>query len=115
MRILLQEVNVLKSVLNTIRSRGHSTSTPRANPTILCICVVRIYWAEWLFITFIFNLEIKKDVLRENGKKQNAPSERSLKKGLANSGYSEDITDKIWKWYNPPELNNCKLKNNKSI
>jgi len=47
---------------------------------------------------------------RQNGKKQNAPSERSLKKGLANSGYFEDITDKIWKWYNPPELNGGKLK-----
>ena len=40
---------------------------------------------------------------RKNGKKQNAPSERSLKRVLANSGYSEDIADKIWKWYNPPE------------
>jgi len=47
---------------------------------------------------------------RQNGKKQNAPSERWLKRVLANSGYSEDIADKIWKWYNPPELKGSKLK-----
>jgi hypothetical protein len=47
---------------------------------------------------------------RQNGKKQKAPSERSLKKVLANSGYSEDIADKIWKWYNPSELNGSKLQ-----
>ena len=38
---------------------------------------------------------------RQNGKKQNAISERSLKRVLADSGYSEDVADKIWKWYNP--------------
>jgi hypothetical protein len=47
---------------------------------------------------------------RQNGKKQDAPSEGSLKRVLANSGYSEEIADKIWKWYNPPELNGSKLK-----
>jgi hypothetical protein len=47
---------------------------------------------------------------RKNGKKREAPSERSLKRVLANSGYSEDIADKIWKWYNPPELKGGKLK-----
>jgi hypothetical protein len=47
---------------------------------------------------------------RQNGKKQDAPSERSLKCVLANSGYSENTADKIWKWYNPPELNGSKPK-----
>jgi hypothetical protein len=47
---------------------------------------------------------------RQNGKKQNAPSERSLKRGLASIGYSEDVADKIRKWYNPPELNTSKPK-----
>jgi hypothetical protein len=46
----------------------------------------------------------------QNGKKQDAPSEQSLKRVLANSGFSEDIADKIWKWYNPPELNGSNLK-----
>jgi hypothetical protein len=41
---------------------------------------------------------------RENSKKQNAPSVQSLKKTLANSGYSENIADKIWKYYNLQEL-----------
>ena len=49
---------------------------------------------------------------RQNGKKQNAPSERLIKRVLANSGYSEDIADKIWKWYNPPELNGTSQKSN---
>ena len=33
--------------------------------------------------------------------KHKAPSERVLKRVLANSGYSENAMDKIWKWYNP--------------
>ncbi|MGD0644973.1 MAG: hypothetical protein ABSA75_08725 [Candidatus Bathyarchaeia archaeon] len=49
-------------------------------------------------------------MLRENGKKRKAPLEQSLKKVLANSGISEDAADKIWKWYNTPELNGSKLK-----
>jgi hypothetical protein len=49
---------------------------------------------------------------RQNGKKQNAPSESSLKKSLASSGYSDDVADKIWKWYNPPELNGTSQKSN---
>jgi hypothetical protein len=52
---------------------------------------------------------------RQNGKKQDAPSEGSLKRVLANSGFSEDIADKIWKWYNPPELSGTRRKNNSSI
>ena len=48
---------------------------------------------------------------RQNDKKQNAPSEpSSLKKVLADSGYSNEIANKIWKWYNPPDLNGSKLK-----
>ena len=47
---------------------------------------------------------MKKSLLQQQkGKKKYAPSERSLRKTLANSGYSRDIADKIWKWYNPPE------------
>jgi hypothetical protein len=33
---------------------------------------------------------------RQHGKK-------ALKELLANSGYSENVTDKVWKWYNPPK------------
>jgi hypothetical protein len=33
-------------------------------------------------------------------KKQHSPSERSFKKYLTNSGYSEATIDKIWKYYN---------------
>jgi hypothetical protein len=47
---------------------------------------------------------------RQNGKKQCSPSERSLKRGLANSGYSKDIADKIWKCYNLQELEGKKKK-----
>jgi hypothetical protein len=47
---------------------------------------------------------------RQNGKKQNAPSDNSLKKVLANSGYPKDLTNKIWKWYNPPIINVNKPK-----
>jgi hypothetical protein len=49
---------------------------------------------------------------QQNNKKQNATSQRSLKSTLANSGFNEDITNKIWKWYNPPELKVNKFKNN---
>jgi hypothetical protein len=38
---------------------------------------------------------------QENCKKQKTPSERSLKKALGHSGYSEYVADKIWNWYNP--------------
>ena len=47
---------------------------------------------------------------QQNGKKKHTPSEQSLKKTLANSGYSESIADKIWKWYNPPEISSNHLK-----
>lgn len=32
-------------------------------------------------------------------KKQRAPTQRTFKRRLAESGYSEDAADKIWKWY----------------
>jgi len=64
---------------------------------------------EQPFRTFIFNPR-RKEYVRENEKKQNAHLELSLKRGLATSGYSEEIADKIWKWYNPPELNGNKPK-----
>jgi len=51
----------------------------------------------------------------QNGKKQKASLKDSLKRVLADYGYSEDIADKIWKWYNPPELHASSLKNNNSI
>ena len=47
---------------------------------------------------------------RESSKKQNAPSEHSIKRVLVNSVYSENTADKIWKLYNPPKLNGNKLK-----
>jgi len=47
---------------------------------------------------------------RQNGKQQYTPLEQSLKKTLANSGYSENVADKIWKYYNLQELNSNKLK-----
>ena len=59
---------------------------------------------------FIFSPNFGNAMRRKNGKKQNAPSERSLKRVLANSGYSEDLADKIWKWYNPPEISRTKSK-----
>jgi hypothetical protein len=47
---------------------------------------------------------------RQNSKKQNLPPERSLKRVLADSGYSDDVADKIWKWYNPTELKSNKVE-----
>lgn len=38
---------------------------------------------------------------RQSAKKLHAPSEGSLKRVLADSGYSEETAYKIWKWYNP--------------
>jgi hypothetical protein len=49
-------------------------------------------------------------MLRRNDKKQDTPSERSLKRVLSNSGFSEPVADKISKWYNPPELNDSEHK-----
>lgn len=46
------------------------------------------------------NIKIKGKAIQFNGKKQCSPSERSFKKVLANSGYSEAIADKICKCYN---------------
>jgi hypothetical protein len=45
---------------------------------------------------------------RQTSKKHNTPSERSFTKGLAHSGYSENVADTIWKWYHPPEISNPK-------
>jgi hypothetical protein len=50
--------------------------------------------------------------MKKKEKNHEVPSEGTLKKVLANSGYTEDTADKIWKWYNPPELNGSKPKNN---
>ena len=41
---------------------------------------------------------------RQKEKKQNAPSERSFKRILADFGYSETVADKIWKVYNHQEI-----------
>jgi hypothetical protein len=46
----------------------------------------------------------------QNDKKQNTPSEQSLKTDLVKSGYSEDIMDKIWKWYNPAKSKTSSIK-----
>lgn len=43
-----------------------------------------------------------------NNKEEELPSECSLKRKLANSGYSKTIANKVWKWYNPPEIDNAK-------
>ena len=51
---------------------------------------------------------MKKGVQYQKGKKKYAPSERSLKKILVNSGYSGDMAGKIWKWYNPRESSGSK-------
>ena len=40
---------------------------------------------------------------KQNGKNEEAPEDCTLKKDLANSGFSEDVTEKIWKWYHPSE------------
>jgi hypothetical protein len=51
------------------------------------------------------NLTRKRILMQEEDRKnQNIPSEHSIKRVLANYGYSETITDKILKMYNPPEL-----------
>ena len=47
---------------------------------------------------------------RQNGKKQNTPSERSFKRVLANSGYSKAIAERIWEVYNLQEPNGNKPK-----
>jgi hypothetical protein len=54
----------------------------------------------------------KKRILmqQENRIEQNIPSEPSIKRVLANSGYSETIADKILKLYNPPEIDYSKFK-----
>lgn len=44
-------------------------------------------------------------VQRKIAKEQYTPSERSFKRDLANSGYSKDLADKIWKCYNMQEIN----------
>jgi cytochrome c553 len=60
---------------------------------------------------FIINLMKKNYVSQlQNDKKHNTPSEQSLKMDLVKSGYSEDIMDKIWKWYNPAESKNSSIK-----
>jgi hypothetical protein len=47
---------------------------------------------------------------RQNGKKQNTPLERSFKRVLANSGYSDTLAEKIWEVYNLQEPNGNKPK-----
>ena len=42
---------------------------------------------------------------RQNGKKQNTTLERSFKRVLANSGYSDALAEKIWEVYNLQEPN----------
>jgi len=46
----------------------------------------------------------------QNDNKQIAAAKPPLKRVLADFGYSEDITEKIWRWYNPPELKGSKPK-----
>lgn len=41
---------------------------------------------------------------KTKGKQNIAPSERSFKSVLANSGLSKNVSNKVWDWYNPPEL-----------
>ena len=40
---------------------------------------------------------------RHKDKNPNILMESHFKETLANSGYSENISDKVWKWYNPPK------------
>jgi len=40
---------------------------------------------------------------RRKLQKRNMLFEGSFKEALAISGYSENVTDKVWKWYNPPK------------
>jgi hypothetical protein len=57
--------------------------------------------SDLFFITFITVLSAKCDMQQEEKHKKRTPSERSLKKALCYSGYSENAAGKIWKWYNP--------------
>lgn len=41
---------------------------------------------------------------KTKGKPNIAPSERSFKRGLATSGISKNVSNKVWEWYNPPEI-----------
>jgi len=62
-----------------------------------------------MFITFIINLTQKTIMSqRQNGKKQNTTLERSFKRVLANSGYSDALAEKIWEVYNLQEPNSHK-------
>ena len=38
---------------------------------------------------------------QENNNKHKENEENNLKKTLADSGYSSEVTAKIWQWYNP--------------
>jgi hypothetical protein len=40
-----------------------------------------------------------------NQEQKSAKEEGMLKKALVNSGYSKNVTDKIWKWYSPQDQN----------
>jgi len=41
---------------------------------------------------------------KTKGKQNIMLSERSFKRDLANSGLSKNVSNKVWEWYNPPEL-----------
>ena len=43
-------------------------------------------------------------------KKTYPPAKHTFKKRLAKSGYNEDTSDKIWKWYHPYGKNKTTIK-----
>ena len=75
----------------------------------VCVFVLYVstYWIVVHNVYYQLNEE-KLYVATAEWQKQNAASELSLKSVLASSGYSENVANKIWKWYNPPELNEPK-------
>ncbi|HUK84492.1 MAG TPA: hypothetical protein VLU95_01380 [Candidatus Acidoferrum sp.] len=42
-------------------------------------------------------------VQQHSGGKLKAPSQRYFKKNLTNSGYTDNLANKVWEWYNPTE------------
>jgi hypothetical protein len=51
-----------------------------------------------------YSLEEKNHMPKhQNGRMQNIPSKRLFKKALVHSGYSEEVTDEVWEYYNPLE------------
>lgn len=54
-------------------------------------------------------------VRRHSGGKSKAPSQRFFMKNLTDSGYTDDLANKVWEWYNPPEQQDIGLRWRKQL